>query len=127
MNLYEISFKHYAPKGSREGTVCYLLAESDEEVYEWFKSGIESFTEYNHYTMYSEYESDGTEHDGTPFKESIISTKGCMNNEFEEVYDLYYGATQYSWELVSKYLDLDDIDTLKILGIKVANARDKIC
>lgn len=36
MNLYEISFKHYAPKGSREGTVCYLLAESDEEVYEWF-------------------------------------------------------------------------------------------
>lgn len=119
MNLYKVSFKHYAPKDVSEGIVCYLVADNDENVYEWFKSGIESFTEYEHYTTYSEYETDGTKHDGTPFKESIISTKGCMNNEFEEVYDLYYGATQYSWELVSKHLVQEDIDTLKKLGVKV--------
>ena len=38
MNLYEIRFRFYAPKDSKEGILTYLLAESSEDVYEWIRS-----------------------------------------------------------------------------------------
>lgn len=34
MKLYEIRFRLYAPKDSKEGILTYLLAESSEKVYE---------------------------------------------------------------------------------------------
>ena len=35
MNLYVLKFRHYAPKDYIEGIITYLIAESNEDIYEW--------------------------------------------------------------------------------------------
>lgn len=112
MNLYEIKFTHYSPKDSKEGIVCYLTAKDDEQVYEWMKEGIENFTGHEHHTNYEDSESDGDTLDDKPFKESIIESQGCANNDYVEVSDLYYGATLYRWKLVKEDISQSEIDVL---------------
>lgn len=119
MNLYEIRFVHYAPKDSKEGTVCYLVAKDDENVYEWLKV-IEGFTSYEHYTIYKDSEEEGDKLDGVPFRESIIESRGCANNENIELHDLYYGATTYYWKAAKENISEDEIKMIKDMGIKIA-------
>src|SRR5690606_2743579 len=38
MNLYKIEFSHTAPKDQKRGIECLLLAENEEQVYNWLKS-----------------------------------------------------------------------------------------
>lgn len=113
MNLYKIEFTHYAPKDSKSGIKGYMVAENDEEVYEFIKSEpeIHDKTLYNSYKDYEDEEKD--------FKERIIECHGDMYDEESEVYDLYYGATQYGWELVYENIIYDDIETLRELQILV--------
>lgn len=120
MNLYEIMFQHFSQKDSKKGIVCYLVANSDKDVYKWMRNGIEFYTGYEHYTTYEDNEDDGRELDGAPFKESIISTKGCMNNDNMEVSDLYYGDTQYEWKLIKENVSKEDVLKLKELGVALA-------
>ena len=50
-------------------------------------------------------------------KEFIISTKGEIGADWANYDDLYYGKTQYSWELVFEGIGLSDIERLERLGI----------
>jgi len=102
VKLYKILFQHYSQKDSAIGIKCFLLAESDEHVYEWLKSdptiGDDWIT-----TCYEDWED---EKEG--FKERLIACKGQM---FDDEYcpsDLYYGATVYGWDLIcdSSIVDL---------------------
>lgn len=120
MKLYEIIFQHFSQKDSKKGIVCYLVANDDKDVYEWMKNGIQFYTGYEHYTTYQDNEDNGKELDGVPFKESIILTRGCINNDYMEVTDLYYGETQYSWEVIKENISHEDIKKLKELGILLA-------
>lgn len=96
MNLYIIKFRHYSQKDSREGIVTYLVAESDESVYEWLKSE----PKVNDEGIYNSYKY--KEDDDPTFKERIIGVCGEMYDEESEVSDLYYGAIQYGWELIAE-------------------------
>lgn len=127
MNLYMIEFKHYAPKDSEKGIKGYIVAENDEEVYEFIKSEpkMHGETIYNSYSDKENYEDEnidiydddnnviGTEN----FKERIIGCCGDMYDEYSEVSDLYYGAIQYGWVCVIKDITSQDVEGLRYLGI----------
>lgn len=115
MNLYQINFEHYSQKDSKEGIATYLLAESDEQVYEWIDSNKK-------YGMYSDNESDKTALNDIPFKQSIIDSKGCMYNDYYlDIYctDLYYGKTFFGWEEIATDIKQDEISVIKGLGISL--------
>ncbi|MFP3830772.1 hypothetical protein, partial [Pseudomonas sp. SIMBA_021] len=59
MNLYEIMLEHFAPKGSERGIFTYVLAQSDEEVYEWLKTDPSLSDGRAVYTPYQDNEADG--------------------------------------------------------------------
>jgi len=126
MNLYIIEFKHYAPNDSVKGIKGYIVARNDEEVYEFIKSEPEMLGE-TMYNSYADKENDGEETDiyddddnviGTKtFKDRIIECHGDMYDEYSEVSDLYYGATQYGWTCVIKDITSHDTEGLRYLGI----------
>jgi hypothetical protein len=114
MLLVALKFVHYAPKGSQEGILEYLLADT-----------LESALEY----IYKEYRIDGIDPNQTghffpnddwwkshPTKrqEAIdlgltvdriaavdgpedVFTKWFEGNDWQEPSDLHYGVTHYSW------------------------------
>lgn len=112
MKLYEIRFRFYAPKDSKEGILTYLLAESDEKVYEWIRSepnGIYVSWMYKDNVEEDEFEEG--------FKERIIECCGDMYDDDSEVSDLYYGATQYGWKEVNSNITYEEFKELGRLGI----------
>jgi len=106
MNLYKITFSHTAPKSSKEGIECYLLAENDEQVYNyvdksfnyecWKDDDEEPIELYD-----DDYNVIGTE----TFKEKMLRIKGEQNDEDYDYSDAYYGITLYGWELVKENVD----------------------
>lgn len=114
MKLYAITFKHYAPKDSESGIKTLVLANNDEQVYEFIASEpeINGDQVYNSWRAYEKFAwSDDLEcftsgdeekfwenenDDPEPFKDHTIRLKGDYDSELN---DLYYGATQYGWEL----------------------------
>jgi len=125
MNLYIIEFKHYSPKDSEKGIKGYIVAKNDEEVYEFIKSEPEMLGEtiYNSYADKEDYDEKDIYDDednviGTEtFKERIIGCCGDMYDEYSEVSDLYYGATQYGWVCAIKDITSQDVEGLRYLGI----------
>jgi hypothetical protein len=106
MNLYKIIFSHHAPKDSKYGIETYLLAESDEQVYEWLKSEPET-SEGRIYVSWSDYEDDDEN-----FKERIINQQGQIDDEHNDYGDAYYGLTFYGWELVQEDVTNDFTDLI---------------
>lgn len=92
MNIYKINFSHSAPKDTEYGMKCLLLAENDEQVYEWIKQEPEVDGE----ALYNNWEDDGE------FKQKIISLKGEMNDDDYDFSDSFYGITLLGWELVKE-------------------------
>lgn len=131
MNLYEILTRHYSPKDSQEGIFTYLVAESDEDVYEFLKKGVSLDSRWL-YTTYEDNEEDYGEEEfeiydkdynviGTEcYKYKIIRLKGDMFDEDIELCDLYYGLTLNGWRLVAENVAEQDIETIKRLGISLS-------
>lgn len=129
MNLYVLKFRHYSPKDYEEGIVTYLMANSDEEIYEWFKTGptINDNTLFNSYKdrekddetyeIYDEhYEPIGTE----KFKERMLRLGGEMFDGDVDISDAYYGITLYGWEIVKENIKREDaLMAREKLGINI--------
>lgn len=119
MNLYKITFSHSSPKDREEGIKGYLLAENDEQVY-------------NYVDKTFNYESwEGNEKDGEPielydenynvigtetFKEKMLRINGEQNDEDYDYCDSYYGITLYGWELLKENVEGDYSEMIE-LGI----------
>lgn len=125
MNLYKIEFSHTAPKDSKTGLICLLLANNDGEVYEWLKTEpkIGERTLYNGWAYLEEeneefevyndnYDVIGKEN----FKQKMIRLKGQMNDDDYDYSDAYYGITLYGWLLLKENIQTD-YSELKELGI----------
>jgi len=121
MNLYKILFSHTAPKDTMLGIETYLLAESEEKVYDY----IDKKYNYNHWRDENEdedtepfalYDDDynviGTE----TFREKIMRIHGEIWDEDYDYADAYYGITLYGWELVKEDIT-DDLTIFIDLGI----------
>lgn len=129
MNLYEIMMEHYAPKDSQMGIYTYLVAKSDEAVYEWLKQEKQLKDERIIYNIYKDCEADGDTFDlyddnyevvGTEtFKERTIRLKGNLYDEEESFDDLYYGKTLLGWKTVKEGTTEEEIDVLQRTGISI--------
>tara|TARA_R110000744_G_scaffold7342_3_gene25310 strand:+ start:6088 stop:6468 length:381 start_codon:yes stop_codon:yes gene_type:complete len=119
MNLYKILFSHTAPKGSGKGIKGYLLAENDEQVYDYIdkKYNYESWKDCNEdedRELDEIYDKDynlvGTE----TFKEKILRIKGQMNDEDYDYSDAYYGITLLGWEVVEENTTKDFTEMIEL-------------
>lgn len=129
MNLYEIMLEHFSQKDSEKGIYTYLVANSDEEVYEWLKYEQKLKDGRRVFVSYEDYENDGDVFDiyddkynvvgQETFKERMIRLKGDLNDEEKELSDLYYGATLIGWKIVKYNITDLEIGALKSLGIAI--------
>lgn len=120
MNLYELRFRHYSQKDSREGVIGYLLAESDDDVYAFLRSEPTLKNEESIYLNWQyKDDPDNTDEYEEDFKDRIISCCGEMYDDEAEIADLYYGLTHYGWNCIKENITQDKINTLKEIGIKV--------
>lgn len=128
MNLYKIVFSHHAPKDSEKGMKVLLLAENEEQVYDWIASEpkLEDRTLYNSWKenegySYSEeketfVDEDGEEVDSSwydeegnaeNFKTRMLRLKGEINDDDYDFTDAYYGITLLGWELLKEDVKTD--------------------
>ncbi|MCY8922132.1 hypothetical protein [Bacillus atrophaeus] len=131
MNLYEIMLEHFAPKGSERGIFTYVLAQSDEEVYEWLKTDPSLSDGRAVYTPYQDNEADGKTYaiynqsfdivGHEKYKDRMIRLKGELNDEVE-LTDLYYGMTLVGWSMVKADIPTEQIELLKDTGISIESA-----
>lgn len=124
MNLYTIDFLHASPKDREYGFKCLLLANSDEEVYNWLASepkiGNSSLThswEYKEEKMFSLYDDDYNEIGKETFKEKMIRIKGEINDDDFDFGDAYYGITLFGWSLLKENINPENYSELIELEI----------
>ena len=121
MNLYKIIFSHSAPKDTKIGTQVYLLANNEDEIYDYIDKNFNYYCwkdkeeENEEYYIYDKnYNLIGTE----TFHEKIIRLKGEINDEDYDFSDAYYGITLYGWELIKENIKENMTDFIN-LGIVV--------
>lgn len=131
MNLYEIMFRHYAPKDSEHGVHTYLVANNDEEVFDWikeensvwFKGEInDGLSDGNCLFLswsYKDMTNDDCYEEG--FRDRIIACKGDMFDDETELCDLYYGQTLAGWRLVKEDAKPDTLQLISDYGIRLCN------
>lgn len=128
MNLYKIVFSHHAPKDSEKGIKVLLLAQNEEQVYEWLASEpkLEDRTLYNSWKDNERYsyaeeketfvDEDGEEVDSSwydeegnaeNFKTRMLRLKGEINDDDYDFTDAYYGITLLGWELLKEDVKTD--------------------
>lgn len=129
MNLYKIVVAHYAPKGSHHSIKDYLLAENDEQVYNYIDGKLNygkwsdrmESPEEDDETIFEIYDDKynviGTEN----YKEKIIRLKGDIDDDEEDFGGAYYGITLYGWELIKEGIQAD---YNQLLGLGVIKQLD---
>ena len=130
MNLYRIIFCHIAPKDRAHGLLNYILANNEDEVYEFidreYTAGIWSDREgdKNIFDVYDDdYNRIGTE----LFRERIFRLKGDINDPDTDLADAYYGITLYGWELVAEDVLVEEFTKIIEYGIvHYATERDRM-
>jgi hypothetical protein len=122
-------FEHYSPKDSKKGISTYLVAESDEQVYEWLKSEPKLdddnwiYTPYNdnenNNIMFEIYDNEYNLIGEESYKDRIIRLKGEMFDDELELSDLYYGKIVYGWKLIKEDVKPDVLQIIKDCGISI--------
>ena len=120
MNLYKVKFSHHSPKDSEEGIKALILAENEEQVYDWIASEPTT-NEGSMYNSWNTMDSDDEgwfDDDDNPelFKDRMLRLKGNIEDDSVDFSDAYYGITLFGWELLKKDV-LTDYSELIDLGI----------
>ena len=135
MNLYNVTHKHIAPRGWGCGIVALLLAENDEQVYEWIASQprtslgvIDNDWKLNENAIWDEenevFIDENDEYKywyddyGNPesFKKRMLRQKGELNDSAVDVTDAFYGVTLLGWHLLKENVETDYSELIE-LGI----------
>ena len=112
-NLYKIEFKHFAPKGSERGIKTLILANNDDEIYQYLLNDGVFYPE-----DYEDKKFEDNAGKSETFKERMIRIKGLLNDENYEITDTYYGVTLIGWSLVKENVETDYSELLE-LGLMV--------
>jgi len=98
MKLYKILFEHYAPKDSHGGIHSFIVANSDEEVYEHVnKIAYWDDDDEVHRTSHEEWEFPCDGDCESYARADIIKRRGDIGYE-NGLEDAYYGVTQWGWD-----------------------------
>jgi len=113
MRLFKVTFMHYSQKDSAEGIKEYLLADTEHEVVEHIdvNHAWESWSDRDPIDVWDEKLEKLIER---PFLDKILKERG---DYWEEVSDLYYGATQFGWE---EGVEISDTDAEVLLRLGIA-------
>ena len=104
MNLYKIIFKHYSSDNDEIGIKAMLLAENDEQVYNW----ISSEPKINDEKLYNNWK------DKERNKDKILSSNGEIAFEDEYCDDFQFGITLYGWELLKENINSDYTELIEL-------------
>lgn len=121
MNIYRILTAHYAPKDSHTSMMGFVLANNDEQVFNWINTdptihdkrifGSEDTDKLNDdndgYGYEIKDENYNTIQKIMNYKDYLIHVGGLINSEYEEYEDLYYGKTLYGWEIFKENIGND--------------------
>lgn len=116
MNLYKILFSHTAPKDTEIGIKCLLLAENDEQVYEYIRSEPKLS---DHDWLFNGWEEKESNY-GVEFKNKIISIKGEMFDDEYDYSDAFYGIKLFGWELLKENITADYSELIDLGVVKKA-------
>ncbi len=120
MNLYRIISSHYSPKDSFTSTLCFLLAENEEQIYDFVKNcSYDQFNESINWCGDEDelYWNEETEEEDLTHKEWVLLNQGELECD-DFLTDLYYGQTLIGWELINE--DIAENEQLILTNLKVA-------
>jgi hypothetical protein len=113
--LYKVLFIHYSPKDNQEGIQEFVLAESEEAVCDYVDTTHNYGSWAEHEEPYEEFDDNTGDSLGEiPYREKVLKERGEW---FEEVSDLYYGATQWGW---SEPQSISEEDAEKLIALGIA-------
>jgi hypothetical protein len=94
MRLHAVKFAHYSQKDSEEGIKGYVIADTEEQVMLFIDANYrhDSWSDEGMLDVWDDKLEKLIE---VPYLEKIRKERGEF---WEEVSDLYYGATQYGWD-----------------------------
>lgn len=130
MKLWELRFRHYAPKDSEEGIIGYLIADSSGQIYDYLKTEptIKDGTKYGRDICVSWNYKDNL--DDEEYEENhrqrLIDCCGEMYDDEEEVNDAFYGVIHYGWNCVRDEISNLEIATLQSCGIIVVDVEREL-
>lgn len=107
--IYKIIVLHGAPKDSHTSIEEYIIAETDEEVFNYITNKYKNYDWEEEPFENEEFET------YAKMKKDILINKGDLEHE-SGWEDAYYGVTKYGWEEIGKITD-KEINTLKKLKI----------
>lgn len=117
MKLYQIIVLHGAPNDSHTSTETYLVAENEEQVFDWLAAKT--------YGAWTEEPEEGEEpkmryseasKSEITFRQWIMEHRGDLEDD-EGWEDAYYGITKWGWQPIEA--TPDEIAVLLKLGIAV--------
>lgn len=126
MNLYKVMTNHYSPKDSHRAIWAYVVAESNEQLYEWIKSEPD-VEDGKIYTCWTDWEDDSEEYEDedSKFRTQMLVSCDEESTDFADYGDLYYGKTFISWELVKEDAKPDVLQLISDYGVRIYNAVTK--
>ena len=113
MKLFKVTFMHYSQKDSEEGIKGYVLAETEHEVMLHIDASYvyDSWKGSEPIEVWDEKLEKLIER---PFLDKIMKERG---EYWQDVSDLYYGATQHGWE---EGVEISDADAEVLLRLGLA-------
>ncbi len=126
-SLYRIRFCHYAPKDSEEGIKGYVVVEDEAAIADYVAKEYmllddealnERLNKYGELDYYEEEEVDEEEFFETRLAR-LARHKGDMDDDRDLMADLYYGATLYKWEEITRDVTEAEVLLLEKLGILI--------
>lgn len=120
--IYEIKIKHYSPKDSETGILCYYITDSEEKIYQKinklnYGSWDEKNDENDSYDIYDESDENIVKENAS-YKELIMYKRGDINIEVD-LSSSFYGVTCYGWD-EGKDISKKEIETLlKFVKIEI--------
>jgi len=123
MNVYSIDVIHHAPKGSHQSIQGYVLAENDEQVYDYIKSEpkIDDIKLYNSWEVYENVESNEYRED---FKKEMLEVGGELYTDYD-VTDAYYGREFYGWTLLQENVNINLLEYAIKIGLIIFICQQK--
>ena len=121
MKLYKILKRHYSPKDSEEGIEYFLVANNDEEVFNYLdkKELNGTWTDREEDSDYLDiYDEDFNVVGQETYKQKMIRIGGEFFYDDADTSDCYYGVTHYGWKEEKNSKDLyQEVEVLKRLNM----------
>ena len=126
MNLYQVMVNHYAPKGSQKGIAFFVVANSNEEVFDYLLQHDRIECKHGSYwNCWQDIRDDIMDEEDEEiedlFKEEMLEhcDEECTTRANYD--DLYYGRSYLSWKLIKEDAKPDTLQAITDYGIPIFN------